>query len=117
MVVEMVLKYINTEHELNKALKDHKINTPNDPCYILYYSPWGEENIMATTSIINVIMSMKKQPKTYMVDLSEVPHASVIFGVTTTPTLIVIEDNKVSKLDRFCEIVKKMDYMESSGRG
>lgn len=85
------LTYLTRENQINKVLKIQR--KEKAPVRILYMSEWDD-----TCRSLNQALASYEGGELFVVDSFNMPHSFVIFGVTSTPTLITLSaDNKVTK--------------------
>ena len=98
------INYCTRENQINKLIKDQRFNKKR--AYFLYISLW--DNVCSS-----LIKELEDRPPNFEVNIVnsfDTPHSFVIWGVTATPTLVILEGaaRKTTITQQVTDIYKRL---------
>ena len=84
---------LEKENDLNKAIRNHK--REESKFYVLYYSLWDEyaEKLIGHIEARALVRSEVNQIPVYLVNTFDMPHSTMIYGITKVPCLVTVDGN------------------------
>lgn len=100
------IKYLTKENELNKLIRDQRSTRQRE--YILFTSLWDE----VSCTLVGKLPKLNTRKSISVLNSFDTPHSFVIWGLTKTPALVVLDsyggEKKALVTTHVTDIYKKL---------